>query len=199
MKIVDNTEAGENLMETEEEEGIDKIEVGGAKEDEEINQASSILQRISSDALNYVAVSSLDLSRIPKDPFRAKVTCLSCPLLPLFPSGDDLFNRLQLPFRCTFLRLSRLEQISLAGKGRKQKKKKREYGKLDSANSELATIWKNKVVHLKAACNNPHTLAELEANIQAEIAAIREKELKSVAMNCLKRAQQCLDVEGGHF
>jgi hypothetical protein len=41
-------------------------------------------------------------------------------------------------------------------------------------------LWgalKQKVYH-----NNPHTLAKLEANIQAEIAVIQEKELKSMAM-----------------
>ncbi|CAG0898349.1 unnamed protein product [Darwinula stevensoni] len=184
-------EGGENLMESEE-EGIDEIEVGGAKEDEEINQDSSILQRISSAALNDASVSSLDLSRIPKDPFRAKgrgneqnetsvpciasrskyVTTPSSYLPELSPSAPlSLWGRpVQSPStpiplhvcishfslavieRCdgrpdcslTLLRLSGLEQISLAGKGRKQKKKKREYGKLESTNSELATILKNK-------------------------------------------------------
>jgi hypothetical protein len=43
---------------------------------------------------------------------------------------------------------------------------------------------KQKVYH-----NNPQTLAELEANIQEEIAVIQENEHKSVAMNCLKHAQ----------
>jgi hypothetical protein len=36
----------------------------------------------------------------------------------------------------------------------------------------------------------------LEANIQAEIASVREKALEFVAMNCLKCAQQRLDVGG---
>jgi hypothetical protein len=44
---------------------------------------------------------------------------------------------------------------------------------------------KKKVYH-----NNLHTLAELEANIQEQIAIIHKNELKSMAMNCLKRAQQ---------
>jgi hypothetical protein len=47
--------------------------------------------------------------------------------------------------------------------------------------------------------NKPHTFAELEANIQAEIVIIEENELKSVVMNCLKHAQQCLDVGEEHF
>jgi hypothetical protein len=38
--------------------------------------------------------------------------------------------------------------------------------------------------------NYLQTLAELEVTIQAEIAIIQDKELMSVAVNCLKRAQQ---------
>jgi hypothetical protein len=52
----------------------------------------------------------------------------------------------------------------------------------------------------KRFCHNkPHTLAELEANIEAEIAIIQEKELKSMAVNSVICAQQCLDVGGEHF
>jgi hypothetical protein len=44
-----------------------------------------------------------------------------------------------------------------------------------------------------------HTLAELEPNMQAQIAVIQEKGLKSVAVNCLQHAQRCLDVQEQHF
>jgi hypothetical protein len=45
---------------------------------------------------------------------------------------------------------------------------------------------KAKVYHTK-----PHTLAKLECNMEPEIVAIPERELKSVAMTCLR---QCLGV-----
>jgi hypothetical protein len=38
---------------------------------------------------------------------------------------------------------------------------------------------------------------EFEVNFQADIAVIQGKELKVVAKNCLKLAQQCLDVGVG--
>jgi hypothetical protein len=43
------------------------------------------------------------------------------------------------------------------------------------------------------------TLAELEANAQAETVVIHDRELKSVATNFLRCAQQCLDVWGEHL
>jgi hypothetical protein len=39
---------------------------------------------------------------------------------------------------------------------------------------------------------NPHVLAEMEVNIQTGIVVIQERELKSMTMNCLGRAQKCL-------
>jgi len=47
--------------------------------------------------------------------------------------------------------------------------------------------------------NNLPTLAELEANTQVQTVVIRDREIKSVAMNFLRWAQQCLDKWGEHL
>lgn len=47
--------------------------------------------------------------------------------------------------------------------------------------------------------NNLQTIAQFEANAQAVTVVIRDREFKSVAMNFLRWAQQCLDMWGEHL
>lgn len=46
---------------------------------------------------------------------------------------------------------------------------------------------------------NPHTIDDLKDNIRNCIRSITHEELTRVFMNLLKRAQKCLDADGGHF
>jgi hypothetical protein len=68
-------------------------------------------------------------------------------------------------------------------------------GSLSSSKIKSGTL-KSSPYHAVFYC---HTLDKLEVNIQAEIAVIQEKELKSMAINCLKHDQQCLDVGCMHL
>lgn len=47
--------------------------------------------------------------------------------------------------------------------------------------------------------SNPHTLAELQTNIENAIAAIPQAELLRVSHSMKNRAQHCIDFNGGHF
>ena len=47
--------------------------------------------------------------------------------------------------------------------------------------------------------NNPHKIKELKMNIHNEFMKITQHELAKVTLNLLKRADLCIQVNGGHF
>lgn len=58
-------------------------------------------------------------------------------------------------------------------------------------------LWGN--LKQKVYVNNPRTLAQLQQNITSAIRSITRVELQAVSANVVRRAQQCIDVNGEHF